>query len=303
MASASGLGTLERRVSLLAPAATGDLAAASIHDTPATTFSNSGAAVLEVERLALDYPTEKGRLRAVDDVSLEIREGERLVLLGASGCGKSSILKAVAGFLAPSSGVVRVRGKAVTGPGPDRVVVFQEFDQLLPWKTVLDNVAFPLRVARGLTRRKAREQAEAAIVSVGLARARDVYPHTLSGGMKQRVAIARALAMKPDILLMDEPFAALDALTRRKLQEELLAVLAEVRATLLFVTHSIEEAIVIGTKLHLLSAHPGRTIGARDTASLTFANQGTPEFERLSREVHDLLFEVERSSEAIEDRI
>jgi NitT/TauT family transport system ATP-binding protein len=253
--------------------------------------------VLEVENLVLDYPTENGRLRAVDGVSLEIREGDRLVLLGASGCGKSSILKSVAGFLRPSSGTIRVRGQAVIKPGPDRVVVFQEFDQLLPWKTVLDNAAFPLRVARGLSRKDAREAAEVAIEAVGLARAHDAYPHTLSGGMKQRVAIARALAVKPDILLMDEPFAALDALTRRKLQEELLSVLAEVRATLLFVTHSIEEAIVIGTKLHLLSAHPGRTIGTRDTASFTFANQGSPEFDRLSGEVHDLLFESEARRE------
>jgi NitT/TauT family transport system ATP-binding protein len=249
--------------------------------------------ILKVENLVLDYPAEKGHLRAVDDVSLEIREGDRLVLLGASGCGKSSILKAVAGFIKPSFGTILVRGKAVTGPGPDRVVVFQEFDQLLPWKTVLENVAFPLRVARGLSRKDARETAEAAIEAVGLTRAHNAYPHTLSGGMKQRVAIARALAIKPDILLMDEPFAALDALTRRKLQEELLSVLAEVRATLLFVTHSIEEAIVVGTKLHLLSAHPGKTIGTRDTASFTFANQGSPDFDHLSSEVHDLLFESE----------
>jgi NitT/TauT family transport system ATP-binding protein len=199
-------------------------------------------------------------------------------------------LKTVAGFLEPSSGTLRVRGKTISGPGPDRVVVFQEFDQLLPWKTVLDNVAFPLRIARGLSRNDALIAAEAAIESVGLTRARDAYPHTLSGGMKQRVAIARALATRPDVLLMDEPFAALDALTRRRLQEELLSVLSEVRATLLFVTHSIEEALVIGTTLHLLSAHPGRTIGTRDTAALTFANQGTPEFDSLSREVHDLLF-------------
>ena len=294
MTVASSAAGLNRRVSKERAAIDRDLLRAVEDRSAEHGFART---VLEVENLVLDYPTEKGRLRAVDDISLEIREGDRLVLLGASGCGKSSILKAVAGFLTPSSGTIRVRGKAVTKPGPDRVVVFQEFDQLLPWKTVLENVAFPLRIARGLSRQEAREAAEAAIGSVGLTRAHDAYPHTLSGGMKQRVAIARALALKPDILLMDEPFAALDALTRRKLQEELLSVLAEVRATLLFVTHSIEEAIVIGTKLHLLSAHPGRTIGTRNTDSFTFANQGSSEFDRLSSEVHDLLFKSESRRE------
>ncbi|MGD9802800.1 MAG: ABC transporter ATP-binding protein [Hyphomicrobiaceae bacterium] len=288
MTIASGVGALKRQV--LEPSATIGRNFPKAVDGSAQ--SNFNTAVLEVDHLVLDYPTQKGHLRAVEGVSFEISEGDRLVLLGASGCGKSSILKTVAGFITPSSGTILVRGQAVMAPSADRVVVFQEFDQLLPWKTVLDNVAFPLRIARGLSRKEAREAAEAAIQSVGLMRARNAYPHTLSGGMKQRVAIARALAIKPDILLMDEPFAALDALTRRKLQEELLSVLAEVRATLLFVTHSIEEAIVIGTKLHLLSAHPGRTIGARDTGSFTFANQGSPEFDRLSGEVHDLLFEA-----------
>ena len=295
MAIASGIGALERQVPGEVPAARGDAVGALRGDGRAATDVAAGSIVLEIENLVLEYPTDSGPLRAVDDVSLTIHQGDRLVLLGASGCGKSSILKTVAGFLRPSSGTLRVRGKAVADPGPDRVVVFQEFDQLLPWKTVLDNVAFPLRIARGLSRKDARAAAEAAIEAVGLTRARDTYPHTLSGGMKQRVAIARALATKPDILLMDEPFAALDALTRRKLQEELLSVLTEVRATLLFVTHSIEEALVIGTRLHLLSAHPGRTIGTRDTSAFTFASTGTPEFDRLSKEVHDLLFDPEHS--------
>jgi NitT/TauT family transport system ATP-binding protein len=238
----------------------------------------------------LDYRTEAGVLRAVEDVSFEIREHERLVLLGPSGCGKSSILKAAAGFLEPVSGAVNVRGRPVYGPGPDRIVVFQEFDQLLPWKTVIDNVAFPLRHALGLSRAEARERAADAIELVGLARALHAWPHTLSGGMKQRVAIARALAVKPDILLMDEPFAALDALTRRKLQEDLIRVAEEARATLLFVTHSIEEAILIGTRLHLLSPHPGRTIATFDTANFGFAEQGSPAFEHIRREVHSMLF-------------
>ncbi len=161
---------------------------------------------------------------------------------------------------------------------------------MLPWKTVIENVAFPLRIARKLPRGVAREKAAAALEKVSLSRALHSYPHTLSGGMKQRVAIARALAAEPDILLMDEPFAALDALTRRKLQEDLLALAEELRFTLLFVTHAIDEAILIGTRLLLLSAHPGRTIAVHDTGDLTFADLGTVRFETIARTVHEQLF-------------
>lgn len=249
-----------------------------------------GPVVLGTDRLVLDYRTDAGVLRAVDEVSFDIREHERLVLLGPSGCGKSSILKATAGFIEPAAGSISVRGRPVSGPGPDRIVVFQEFDQLLPWKTVIENVIFPLRHALGLSRAEANDRAAEALELVGLTRAIDAWPHTLSGGMKQRVAIARALAMKPDILLMDEPFAALDALTRRKLQEDLIRVVEEARATLLFVTHSIDEAIAVGTRLHLLSPHPGRTIATFDTSGFDISSQGSPAFERMSREVHRILF-------------
>lgn len=251
---------------------------------------DAGRPVLAAHGLTLDYEGQQGRLRAVEDVSFTVAEGERLVLLGPSGCGKSSILKALAGFLAPAAGTVEMRGAPVTGPGPDRLVVFQEFDQLLTWKSVRDNVAFPLRVARRIPLAEARARAEAALVKVGLARALDAYPHTLSGGMKQRAAIARALAADPDVLLMDEPFAALDALTRQTLQEELLALAEEQRFTLVFVTHAIDEAVLIGTRLHLLAAHPGRTIATFDTSELGLAERGTELFGKVVRDVHDLLF-------------
>jgi NitT/TauT family transport system ATP-binding protein len=250
----------------------------------------ANAPVLEAAGLTLDYQTELGSVRAVENVDFTFARGERLVLLGPSGCGKSSILKAVAGFLPPAAGSVMVEGRTVTGPGPDRIVVFQEFDQLLPWKSVVENVAFPLRVARRLSRKAAHDVAAVALGKVGLSHVLDSYPHTLSGGMKQRVAIARALAVEPDILLMDEPFAALDALTRRKLQEDLLGLAEELRFTLLFVTHAIAEAILIGTRLHLLSAHPGRTLATFDTSKLTFADVGSHEFETVARLVHDRLF-------------
>jgi len=246
--------------------------------------------VLEVENLTLSYPTEDGPMRAVEGITFSLRQGERLVLLGASGCGKSTILKAVAGFHTPESGAVRVGGRIGAGPGPDRIVVFQEFDQLLPWKTVLDNVVFPLRLTRRVSPAEAAARARAALDIVGLSRVLDSHPHQLSGGMKQRVAIARALALEPEILLMDEPFAALDALTRQKLQEDLLALAERLNLTLLFVTHAIDEAVLIGTRLHLLSPHPGRTITSYDTAGLGLADRGTPEFEAITRDVRRLLF-------------
>ncbi|NWE23759.1 ABC transporter ATP-binding protein, partial [Pseudomonas sp. P7548] len=179
-------------------------------------------------------------------------------LLGPSGCGKSTLLKSIAGFIKPCEGEIRLQGQKVEQPGPDRIVVFQEFDQLPPWKTVKQNVMFPLLASKTLKRREAEERALHYLDKVGLSAFADAYPHTLSGGMKARVAIARALAMQPKILLMDEPFAALDALTRRKMQEELLLLWEEVRFTLLFVTHSIEEALVVGNRILLLSPHPGR---------------------------------------------
>lgn len=253
--------------------------------------------VFEALDLTLDYETDKGVVRAVDRVSVSAAEGERLVLLGPSGCGKSSILKAVAGFLKPKSGSVRLRGRDIKGPGPDRIVVFQEFDQLLPWKTVRQNVEFPLRIARKVSARDARDKAEFALRKVGLERALDSYPHTLSGGMKQRAAIARALVTDADVLLMDEPFAALDALTRRQLQEDLLALAEEMGFTLLFVTHSIEEAILIGTKLHLLSAHPGRTIASFDTREFGLKEFGSRRFDGVAKEVHKLLFTGAEGSE------
>lgn len=246
--------------------------------------------VLEAEHLTLDYAGERGVVRAVDNVSFRVRKGERLVLLGPSGCGKSSILKAIAGFLAPTDGRILLNGAPVTRPGPDRIVVFQEFDQLLPWKTVRDNVAFPLRVARGLSSSAARAIADDMLTRVGLSHALDAYPHTLSGGMKQRAAIARALAATPDILLMDEPFAALDALTRGALQQDLLRLAAELKFTLVFVTHAIDEAILVGTRLHLLSAHPGRPLTTFDTSAFGPDSAETAEFQRAVRDVTAALF-------------
>ena len=214
--------------------------------------------LLDVRGVTLQYRTADHVVTATHRVDFQVLAGDRFVLLGPSGCGKSTMLKAVGGWLSPSEGEIRLKGRRIDRPGPDRMAVFQEFDQLLPWKTVRQNVMFPLAVTRRLPRAAAAARADEYIAKVKLAAFADAYPHTLSGGMKQRTAIARAMAMEPDILLMDEPFAALDALTRRQMQQELLALWAETRVTLLFVTHSIEEAILLGNRILVLSPHPGQ---------------------------------------------
>ncbi|HUG56714.1 MAG TPA: ABC transporter ATP-binding protein, partial [Candidimonas sp.] len=201
--------------------------------------------LLEVDAVTLRYKTPESIITATNQVSFNVSSGDRFVLLGPSGCGKSTLLKAVGGYLTPEEGEIRIKGKTVKKPGADRMMVFQEFDQLLPWKTVLENVMFPLLVARKMSKKEAEERARAYVEKVHLGQFADSYTHTLSGGMKQRVAIARGMSMEPDILLMDEPFAALDALTRRQMQDELLQLWDDTRFTVMFVTHSIAEAIRI----------------------------------------------------------
>ncbi len=252
-------------------------------------------ALLEVSGVTLRYKTPQSLVTATHRVSFSVGESDRYVVLGPSGCGKSTILKAVGGYLFPDEGEIRIKGRKVTEPGADRMMVFQEFDQLLPWKTVLDNVTFPLSVSRGLSRRDADEKAREYIDKVNLTKFADSYPHTLSGGMKQRVAIARGMAMEPDILLMDEPFAALDALTRRRMQDELLQLWADTRFTVLFVTHSIAEAIRIGSRILLLSPHPGRVKAEIDGVEDVQAADGGAA--RLERQIHDLLFTDEVEEE------
>ena len=268
--------------------------------------AEKAAPLLAVDKVSIEYKTRERRVRATHQVSFDVHDAERFILLGASGCGKSTLLKAIAGFIEPTEGRIAVDGKAVRGPGPDRIVVFQEFDQLPPWKTLRQNVAFPLVASRKLSRPEANERAMHYLDKVGLSAFADAYPHTLSGGMKQRVAIARALAMQPRVLLMDEPFAALDALTRRRMQEELLALWEEVRFTLLFVTHSIEEALVLGSRVLLLSPHPGRVRAELNAHAFGLHSQGSAAFQSAARRVHDLLFDVapaEQPAELAAERV
>ena len=258
----------------------------------------TAAALLSVDKVSLEYRTPQRVIRATHQVSFEIDPADRFVLLGPSGCGKSTLLKAVAGFIQPCEGEIRLQGQRISAPGPDRIVVFQEFDQLPPWKTVKQNVMFPLLASKTLKRREAEERALHYLDKVGLAAFADAYPHTLSGGMKARVAIARALAMQPKILLMDEPFAALDALTRRKMQEELLLLWEEVRFTLLFVTHSIEEALVVGNRILLLSPHPGRVRAEIHSHQYDLHSLGGVDFQQSARRIHRLLFNEGQTPEA-----
>lgn len=200
-----------------------------------------------------------GAIRALEDVSFTARPGEFVALIGPSGCGKTTLLKIIAGLVVPEAGRIEIGGTRVTGPGPDRALVFQDF-ALMPWGTVLRNVAFGLEL-RGTGRREREEVARRIITRVGLAGFEDHYPHQLSGGMQQRVGVSRALAVSPKILLMDEPFASVDEQTRRLLQDDLLGLWAEDRKTILLVTHSMDEAIYLSDRVVVLSPRPGRLFG------------------------------------------
>ena len=213
--------------------------------------------MIAIERLSKSFETARRSSHlALTDISLDVADGEFVSILGPSGCGKSTLLYIVGGFVQPTQGTVAVDGKPVTGPGPDRGPVFQEF-ALFPWKTVLGNVMYgPLE--RGMARSKAEEKARMLIALVHLTGYENFYPKELSGGMKQRVAIARTLAYGPSILLMDEPFGALDAHTRTGLQRELLEIWERDRKTVLFVTHSVEEAVFLSDRVVVLTRSPGR---------------------------------------------
>ena len=207
---------------------------------------------IEIRNVGMVYA---GDVEALKQVSLTFPPGELTTLLGPSGCGKTTLLKIVAGLMAPTNGEVIVHGRKVQGPGPERALVFQDF-ALLPWATVLRNVAFGLEL-RGMERAKREAIAHKYIAEVGLTGFEHRYPHELSGGMRQRCGLARALAVDADILLMDEPFSAVDEQMRRKLQEDLLALLSVEKKTVVFVTHSIEEAVYLSDQIAIMTRRPG----------------------------------------------
>lgn len=212
---------------------------------------------IEIHDVSLVYETPAGQVLAVEDVNLDLEESEFLCLLGPSGCGKSTLLNIVAGFLVPTSGEILIGGKAVNGSGTDRGVVFQDFAQLFPWRTALGNVSFGLEM-KGIPKDEREAIALNQLKLVKLDKFVKSYPHHLSGGMQQRVAIARALAYNPSVLLMDEPFAALDALTRDEMQRLLADVWRETRKTIIYVTHNVAEAVYLADRVIVMTPHPGR---------------------------------------------
>jgi NitT/TauT family transport system ATP-binding protein len=238
---------------------------------------------------------------ALDGISFDVSAGEFLVLVGPSGCGKSTLLDLLGGLGTPTSGRILVDGHPVTGPGLDRGVVFQQY-ALLPWRTAQGNVEFGLE-AKGLPRRQRAARAREFLHLVGLHGFADRYPHELSGGMKQRVAIARSLAFDPDILLMDEPFAALDAQTRDSLQDELLRIWQRTGKTIVFITHGIDEAVYLGQRVAVMTSRPGRIKKIVDVAitdrTATEDLRSAPEFARYRHEIWSLLRdEVSKAQQA-----
>jgi NitT/TauT family transport system ATP-binding protein len=243
-------------------------------------------AAVEVRGLSKVYP---GGVEALRDIDVSFPCGQLTTLLGPSGCGKTTLLKIIAGLIPATSGGVLVNGHPVDGPGPERAFVFQDF-ALLPWATTLRNAAFGLEL-RGVPRREREEIARQNLREAGLAGFEDRYPHELSGGMRQRVGLARALAVDADVLLMDEPFSAVDEQTRRKFQEDLLRLVAVERKTFIFVTHSIEEAVYVSDRVVLLSNRPGRVWREIETR---LGTTGDPDEIRRSRRYLDTVDEIWR---------
>ncbi len=242
------------------------------------------------------------RFTALDGVDLQVAAGEFMVVVGPSGCGKSTLLDLLGGLTRPTSGRILLDGEPVDGPGLDRGIVFQQY-ALLPWRTALGNVAFGLE-ATGVPRRQRAERAREYLELVGLAGFEDRHPRELSGGMRQRVAIARSLAYDPDVLLMDEPFAALDAQTRESLQDELLRIWQRTGKTIVFITHGIEEAVHLGQRVAVLTSRPGRVkrvvpieLGDRRT---TGDLRSSPEFARYRHEIWSLLHDEVARAQRLE---
>jgi NitT/TauT family transport system ATP-binding protein len=237
--------------------------------------------LLEIEHVSKEFELNGQIIHALRDTNLVINKGEFICLIGASGCGKSTLLRIIAGFETASSGEVRLRGRKVTEPGPDRGMVFQDY-ALFPWLNVRDNIAFG-PTERGLPKDEIRDKVESFIDIVGLRRFAEAYPHQLSGGMKQRVAIARVLANDADVVLMDEPFGALDALTRERLQEELLDIWQRTGLTVIFVTHSIEEAIYLSDRVVVMTPQPGKIDSDNRIELVRPRDVSAPDFNEIRR--------------------
>lgn len=255
---------------------------------------------LDISKISIDFPTPEGPFRALDELSLRIKKGEFVSLIGHSGCGKSTVLNILAGLLQATEGGVALDGKEVNEPGPDRAVVFQNHS-LLPWLTVYENVEVAVNklFKRSMGKRERRDWIEHNLALVNMGHALNKYPQEISGGMKQRVGIARALAMKPKVLLLDEPFGALDALTRAHLQDEVMKIQKELGNTMMMITHDVDEAVLLSDRIVMMTNGPSATIGEilevklprpRDRIALA----DDPEYNHYRRAVLSFLHERHR---------
>jgi len=247
--------------------------------------------MLKVTHLSKTYGSGSDATTAIGDVSFEVSAGEFVCIVGPSGCGKTTLLKTISGLMRPTSGDVMLNDEPIVGPPEKMALVLQDYSRsLYPWMRVRDNVAFPLRRKR-LGKRESRERVEQALASVGLSAAADKFPWQLSGGMQQRASIARALSFDPKLLLMDEPFGALDEIVRDHLNGELLRIWAQTGKTILFVTHSIPEAVFLSTRIVVMSPRPGRIIDVIDCGALGSERRleirETPEFLRIAHRVRE----------------
>jgi len=255
----------------------------------------AGPAFLEFRDVGQVFQTRRGPFEALREVNLTVEQGEFLCVIGHSGCGKSTLLNMVSGFLQPSSGSVSLRGVPIERPGPDRMVVFQNYS-LLPWQTVWQNVELAVKAARPeLDAAARRDVVHHHLEMVGLIEARGKRPEQISGGMRQRVAIARALAVNPAVLVLDEPFGALDAITKEELQEELLAIWVEQKPTVLMITHDIDEALFLADRIVMMTNGPSATIGEVVTVPFerprTYeAIQNDPRYGKLRNDALDFLY-------------
>jgi nitrate/nitrite transport system ATP-binding protein len=251
---------------------------------------------IQVQNAEMVFSTKKGRFHALREIDLTVAKGEFVTLIGHSGCGKSTLLNLIAGLLVPSSGVLLCDNREISAPGPERAVVFQNHS-LLPWLTCFENVYLAVERVFGATDSKAvlKSRTKAALELVGMGHALHKRPHEVSGGMKQRVGIARALAMEPKVLLMDEPFGALDALTRAHLQDELLKIVARTQSTVVMVTHDVDEAVLLSDRIVMMTNGPAATIGEILTVDLPrprnrVALAEDPTYVHCRKEVLDFLY-------------
>lgn len=253
--------------------------------------SQGGTAKIRIEHLTFSYPDKRaGRVDVIDDLNLEVREREFLAIVGASGCGKTTLLNVVAGLLPPTRGKAFIDDREITGPGLDRTVVFQD-DAVFPWFTVRGNVEYGLRVV-GASREERAQGVARSLAMVGLTGCETLYPRQLSGGMRKRVDVARAIATRPEVLMMDEPFAALDVMTKENLQEQFLAIWNESPMTVVFVTHDLEEAFFMADRVVVMASNPGRIAQIVDVPfprPRARELKTQPELQAMRRELGELL--------------